>query len=55
MATHDFAKVMCTADFEGFFVHHQLNFSSVLALNFCVHAQYMALSTPLVIRDELTT
>ena len=42
--THDFDEVMRTADFKGFFlVHHQLKFSSVLALNF----QYTALSTPL--------
>ena len=45
--THDFDKVMHTADFEGFLVHHQLKFSSVLALNFRVHTQYAALSTPL--------
>ena len=45
--THDFDEVMCTADFEGFLVHHQLIFSSVLALNFRVHTQYAALSTPL--------
>ena len=47
--THDFDEVMRTADFERFFlVHHQLKFSSVLALNFRVHTQYAALSTPLV-------
>ena len=45
--THDFDEVMRTADFEGFLVHHQLKFSSVLALNFRVHTQYAALSTPL--------
>ena len=26
-------------------VHHQLKFSSVLALNLCVHMQYTSLST----------
>ena len=46
-STHDFDEVMRTADFEGFLVHHQLKFSSVLALNFRVHTQYAALSTPL--------
>ena len=30
-------------------VHHQLKFSSVLALNLCVHTQYTSLSTPLLI------
>ena len=46
--THDFDEVMRTADFERFFlVHHQLKFSSVLALNFHVHTQYAALFTPL--------
>ena len=46
--THDFDEVMRTADFESFFlVHHQLKFSSLLALNFRVHTQYAALSTPL--------
>ena len=39
--THDFDEVMV------FLVHHQLKFSSVLALNFRVHRQYAALSTPL--------
>ena len=45
--TLDFDELMRTADFESFLVHHQLKFSSVLALNFRVHTQYAALSTPL--------
>ena len=41
---------MCTANCEGFFmVHHQLKFSSVLAINLCVHTQYTSLSTALYI------
>ena len=31
-----------------FMVHHQLKFSSVLALNLCVYMQYTSLSTPLI-------
>ena len=46
-STHDFDEVMRTLILKVFLVHHQLKFSSVLALNFCVHTQYAALSTPL--------
>ena len=51
--TQGFDEVMRTVDFEGFLVHHQLKFSSILALNFRVHTQYAALSTPLLSYDPL--